>query len=108
VFCKQCSTKKAAIPQYGFEEEVRVCDVCYSKLTSRSGGGSSSLATEGDSDLPQEYLNSALFHESQAPPQRGNESEQKQQEEDELQMALALSLSEEEASKQKQKQVCEE
>jgi growth factor-regulated tyrosine kinase substrate len=104
VFCKQCSTKKAAIPQYGFEEEVRVCDVCYSKLTSRSGGGSSSLATEGDSDLPQEYLNSALFHESQAPPQRGNESEQKQQEEDELQMALALSLSEEEASKQKQKQ----
>ena len=74
----------------------------------RSGGGSTALGAQGDSDLPQEYLKSALFRESQAPPQcSGNENEQKQQEDDELQMALALSLSEEEAAKQKQKHVCD-
>ena len=71
----------------------------------RSSAGPTSHDGGGD-ELPQEYLNSSLFREAQAPPKRSNEDDKKQQEEDELQMALALSLSEEEAAKQKQKEVC--
>jgi hepatocyte growth factor-regulated tyrosine kinase substrate len=32
IFCHACSSKTAAIPKYGIEKEVRVCDLCYEKL----------------------------------------------------------------------------
>jgi hypothetical protein len=32
VFCANCSSKNAAIPKFGIEKEVRVCDVCFDKL----------------------------------------------------------------------------
>ena len=35
VVCKRCSGKKAVIPNFGYDDEVRVCDMCYTKLTSR-------------------------------------------------------------------------
>lgn len=33
IFCNACSSKTAAIPKFGIEKEVRVCDLCYDKLT---------------------------------------------------------------------------
>lgn len=50
------------------------------------------------SGLPQEYLNSALFKETQA-PSRSRQEELKEQEE--LELALALSLNEQENKKPK-------
>ena len=92
IFCNKCSSKQAIIPKYGIEKEVRVCDTCYAELVKKSAkstGGSSS----NDSDLPAEYLNSALAKESQAPPKRDDLA---LKEEEELQLALALSLDEQE------------
>ncbi len=34
IFCHSCSSKTAAIPKFGIEKEVRVCDLCYDKLKS--------------------------------------------------------------------------
>ncbi|XP_022089336.1 hepatocyte growth factor-regulated tyrosine kinase substrate-like [Acanthaster planci] len=87
LFCSKCSSKQLPIPKFGIEKAVRVCDPCYSKLTSRTETTSGSGGH--DSDLPAEYLNSPLAQQSQAPPQR---SERELQEEEELQLAMALSL----------------
>ncbi|CAF1370632.1 unnamed protein product [Rotaria magnacalcarata] len=33
IFCDKCSSKQCAIPKYGMDRNVRVCDACYEKLT---------------------------------------------------------------------------
>ncbi|XP_071797335.1 hepatocyte growth factor-regulated tyrosine kinase substrate-like isoform X1 [Asterias amurensis] len=86
LFCSKCSSKQLPIPKFGIEKPVRVCEPCYTKLTSRT---ETTAAPGTDSDLPQEYLNSPLAQQSQAPPQR---NERELQEEEELQLAMALSL----------------
>eukprot|EP00118_Oscarella_pearsei_P025346 m.308022 g.308022 ORF g.308022 m.308022 type:complete len:780 (+) comp43269_c0_seq1:89-2428(+) len=98
IFCQQCSSKKARIPKFGFEEEVRVCDLCFRKLTGESTL-SSTLGGSDEGELPPEYLRSSLARESQEPQSnpQNSEEEMKQQEEEELQIAMALSLSEKEA-----------
>ena len=29
IFCGNCTSKKAKLPEQGYKEEVRVCDICY-------------------------------------------------------------------------------
>ena len=90
IFCSKCTGKQAIIPKFGIEREVRVCDVCYAELTTSKAAKSS-----GDSSgLPIEYLNSALYKQSQEPPKK--DDEQKLKEDEELQLALVLSLDEQE------------
>ena len=40
IFCSKCSSKTCPLPRYGIEREVRVCDVCFDKVTKapRSSG----------------------------------------------------------------------
>lgn len=38
IFCQQCSSKECAIPKFGIEKMVRVCDQCYD-IVQRGGGG---------------------------------------------------------------------
>ncbi len=33
IYCSSCTTKRCAVLRFGFDTEVRVCDVCYSILT---------------------------------------------------------------------------
>ncbi|ERL89216.1 hypothetical protein D910_06590 [Dendroctonus ponderosae] len=97
VFCGACSSKTKTLPKYGIEKEVRVCDTCY-----EAGNKPATVPKtpkQGETELPQEYLNSSLAQQSQEPP-RKNEDELK--EEEDLQLALALSQSEAEA-KEKEK-----
>ncbi|XP_031354066.1 hepatocyte growth factor-regulated tyrosine kinase substrate isoform X2 [Photinus pyralis] len=95
VFCHQCSQKQIALPQFGIEREVRVCDACYEQVTKPSTVAKKvSIAKQDDSELPAEYLNSSLSQQSQLPPRK---SEEELREEEELQLALALSQSEAEA-----------
>ena len=108
IFCHACSSKQAPIPKYGIEKEVRVCDVCFDKLNTNQ-------PIPNESDLPLEYLNSALYKEakmqqqskasnssgsisSMAKPAASNEKTEEEFQE-ELALALALSQSEEEAKK---------
>lgn len=98
VFCAQCSQKTTTLPKYGIEKEVRVCDACYDQVTKPSAA-SKAAAEKQESELPQEYLNSSLAQQSQAPPRK---TEDELREEEELQLALAISQSEAEA-KEKEK-----
>lgn len=100
VFCSQCSQKTTALPKFGIEKEVRVCDACYDQVTKPVvSSKKSSTAKPEESDLPAEYLSSSLAQQSQVPPRK---TEEELREEEELQLALALSQSEAEA-KEKQK-----
>lgn len=100
VFCSQCSQKTAALPQFGIEREVRVCDACY-ELVTKPAATIKKLSTTkvDDTELPAEYLTSSLAQQSQLPARK---SEDELREEEELQLALALSQSEAEA-KEKEK-----
>lgn len=94
VFCAKCSSHSVAIPRFGFEKDVRVCDACWEKVSKPTA------STKGsETELPQEYLSSSLAQQSQVPPAR---SEQDLQEEEDLQLAIALSKSEAE-NKEKEK-----
>ncbi|XP_052128378.1 hepatocyte growth factor-regulated tyrosine kinase substrate isoform X8 [Frankliniella occidentalis] len=88
VFCGTCSSKTSLVPKFGIEKEVRVCDQCYQQINSRAAP---SATTKVESELPAEYLNSSLAHQSQAAPRR---TEDELREEEELQLAIALSQSE--------------
>ncbi|KAJ3189916.1 Vacuolar protein-sorting-associated protein 27 [Gaertneriomyces sp. JEL0708] len=70
-FCGQCSAKTLALPQFGLTDEVRVCDTCYTRVTSKSPPGTPAFgrasAVTKDNDVSR-------------------------REEEELQKAIALSL----------------
>ena len=113
IFCGNCTTKQAIIPKFGIEKKVRVCDKCYSLLTSKSKSskikGETGSSSNAESDLPLEYLQSDLYKESQAPPPK--KSAKELQEEEEMQLALALSMDEQtnraqiEKDKQREKHI---
>ncbi|OQV17152.1 Hepatocyte growth factor-regulated tyrosine kinase substrate [Hypsibius exemplaris] len=101
IFCSKCSSKVSVLPHYGIEKEVRVCDPCHDTINLPKPGSSSGTGSAAgkESDLPAEYLASALSKEPQAPVKKTKEEIQ---EEEELQLALAISQSEAEAAKNRQ------
>lgn len=88
IFCGKCSSRNSAIPRFGIEKEVRVCEACWEKLNKPSGASKNSNSSHDSS--PQQNS-----HESSnsAP----GKSEQELKEEEDLQLALALSQSEAES-----------
>jgi len=89
-----------------------VCDSCFIKLnpgaSSSATPSASSTSKESDSDLPSEYLNSALYKQSledskSKPAPGGGKSKEEIEEEEQLQLALAISQSEAEAKAQEKK-----
>ncbi|TPX72258.1 hypothetical protein SpCBS45565_g00682 [Spizellomyces sp. 'palustris'] len=72
-FCGQCSAKTLALAHLGIVQEVRVCDTCHLKLTSKSPPGT-----------PHQPRASSL------PMPRDNDAARK--EEEDIQRAIALSL----------------
>ncbi|XP_033096306.1 hepatocyte growth factor-regulated tyrosine kinase substrate-like isoform X2 [Anneissia japonica] len=92
IFCSKCTSKQCAIPKFGIERDVRVCDSCFIAIPNTKSKTSSSTSTSTSketSDLPAEYLASPLSQQSQLPPQK---NEREMQEQEELELALALSL----------------
>lgn len=109
IFCHACSSKQSAIPKFGIEKEVRVCDSCYDKLKSSSSSVPSTPTAGGLKVDPSsiEYFNSQFLKpvdtKSVTPSVQSRPNEKTEQEfEEELQLALALSESEAEAKKQQQ------
>jgi len=93
IFCSKCSSKTCPLPRYGIEREVRVCDVCFDKVTKSPRNGK-----EKQSDLPSEYLASPLSKQQQKPAKK---TEEEIKEEEELQLAIAISQSEAEKGNKK-------
>eukprot|EP00123_Amoebidium_parasiticum_P015244 comp22852_c0_seq1/m.36033 comp22852_c0_seq1/g.36033 ORF comp22852_c0_seq1/g.36033 comp22852_c0_seq1/m.36033 type:complete len:592 (-) comp22852_c0_seq1:296-2071(-) len=78
IFCQQCSSKEAAIPRFGYEKPVRVCDRCYDALG--NGTGEAAATTE---TAPVARGSVMTVAEAEALRRR---------EEDELAAAIAASL----------------
>ena len=71
----------------------------YLRASQATGGASEpSKAPTGAtaSDLPTEYLQSALAREPQVPVTQSNEKQREMQEQDDIQIAIAMSLNEQE------------
>ncbi|CAJ0602506.1 unnamed protein product [Cylicocyclus nassatus] len=89
IFCDRCSTKELPLPQFGIEKEVRVCDACYEKATSKTNEGKivknePVATTSANTDISQAEKEKLL----------------KEKEEEDLALALAISQSEAEAKEQ--------
>ena len=84
IFCDKCSARTSAIPKYGIEKDVRVCDDCYDKLNKTTPMTVSKPVLV---DAPA----SSPAPKASAP---AGKSEQELREEEELQLAIALSKSE--------------
>ena len=98
-FCSKCCSNLATLPKFGIEREVRVCESCFIKV-SRSAPGDPQLP-EGGSDLPDEYLKSALFRENQTPAPLDPKRDSELREQEELDLVIAMSLNEQENKPQK-------
>jgi len=126
VFCAKCSSKTAAIPKFGIDKAVRVCDYCHGQLqgtipegapppVSRApaaGGGGSGLGNEELS--PEEEVRRFVEAERRAQMAAGSGSsnsgggggsqsekerrEQELKEREEMELAMALSMSENESN----------
>lgn len=46
IFCDRCSSREMALPQFGIEKEVRVCDACYEKGAARVNASNPSVQTK--------------------------------------------------------------
>lgn len=107
VFCATCSAKTSTIPRFGIEREVRVCDVCYDKINSKSSkaeGGKPAHGEETKTKTVGAAPGSAPAPGSSAANAAAaaqKKTEQEIQEEEELQLALALSQSEAEVAKER-------
>jgi len=83
-FCSTCSSKSSPLPEFGIEDEVRVCESCYDRLTT-TGRVQSSTATTTTTTKPTEKSQAEL------------------DEEDALQLAISLSQSEAEEKERQKK-----
>lgn len=101
IFCDKCSSKTSAIPKFGIEKEVRVCDECFEKLNPRAAGAPSerkpALTHQSSSD------SSPSKSSAKGPAAPGAKTEQELQEEEDIQMAIALSKSEAEIKEREQR-----
>ncbi|XP_076326445.1 hepatocyte growth factor-regulated tyrosine kinase substrate-like isoform X2 [Tachypleus tridentatus] len=82
IFCGKCSSRTSAIPRFGIEKEVRVCEACWEKLNKSTCSPSQNSNSE---------------HSSPRTSTGNEKSEEELQEEEELQLAIALSKSEAES-----------
>ncbi|KAK6015813.1 FYVE zinc finger, partial [Ostertagia ostertagi] len=89
IFCDRCSTKEIPLPQFGIEKEVRVCDACFEKISSK---------TSETKVVKSEPLASTSVKEDIS--QAEKEKLLKEKEEEDLALALAISQSEAEAKEQ--------
>ncbi|XGW29527.1 hypothetical protein V3C99_008953 [Haemonchus contortus] len=89
IFCDRCSTKEIPLPQFGIEKEVRVCDACFEKISSK---------VNESKVVKNEPLTSTSVKEDI--PQAEKEKLLKEKEEEDLALALAISQSEAEAKEQ--------
>uniref|UniRef100_A0A1I7UEG3 Hepatocyte growth factor-regulated tyrosine kinase substrate n=1 Tax=Caenorhabditis tropicalis TaxID=1561998 RepID=A0A1I7UEG3_9PELO len=99
IFCDKCSSREMALPQFGIEKEVRVCETCYEKnkaeikerhphkkqLAVSSAGRKAAIANDSEADRATK------------------EKLLREKEEEDLALAIAISQSEAEA-KEKEKQ----
>lgn len=81
IFCDSCSSHQMYLPQFGIEKNVRVCDNCYEKQSSKQMSASVNKDQTGKSMNDEEA-------------QRVREKELADKFEEDLQLALALSKSE--------------
>uniref|UniRef100_A0A3Q0KJA7 Hepatocyte growth factor-regulated tyrosine kinase substrate n=1 Tax=Schistosoma mansoni TaxID=6183 RepID=A0A3Q0KJA7_SCHMA len=86
VFCGECTSSRAILPEFGIEKEVRVCDLCFESinrgLSSASNNSEDKRSVEKENQLRRE-----------------KERQLEQQENEDLELALALSASEAESNK---------
>eukprot|EP00731_Ephydatia_muelleri_P028586 Em0020g230a len=111
--CNKCSEKRLPLPDFGIAEKTRVCDLCFKKLdkgasqatgTAEQTKGPSS-STPATTNLPIEYLQSALAREPQVPAAQSGTKQREMQEQDDIQIAIAMSLNEQENKKAASKSV---
>lgn len=116
LFCQRCSSKKSAIPKFGIEKDVRVCDNCYNIVKGKASeeptpaSSSAAAATETSNLTPEQEVAFFIEKERQAalaaaaPSSSSGQSlsqkEQELKEQEEMELALALSMSEAEAQPQ--------
>ncbi|CAH8622786.1 unnamed protein product [Schistosoma mattheei] len=85
VFCGECTSSRAILPEFGIEKEVRVCDLCFESvnrgLSSASNNSEDKKSVERENQLRRE-----------------KERQLEQQENEDLELALALSASEAESN----------
>ncbi|CAH8665609.1 unnamed protein product [Schistosoma haematobium] len=85
VFCGECTSSRAILPEFGIEKEVRVCDLCFESvnrgLSSASNNSEDKRSVERENQLRRE-----------------KERQLEQQENEDLELALALSASEAESN----------
>ncbi|VDO27759.1 unnamed protein product [Haemonchus placei] len=84
IFCDRCSTKEIPLPQFGIEKEVRVCDACFEKISSKVN----------ESKVVKPLASTSVKEDI---PQAEKEKLLKEKEEEDLALALAISQSEAEA-----------
>ncbi|KAJ3031587.1 Vacuolar protein-sorting-associated protein 27 [Rhizophlyctis rosea] len=86
-FCGACSSKLIALPHIGITQEVRVCDGCYSRVSSGRAGslGNIAAAAAGASS-------SSTSTSTTAPTTTRGESDMERKEREELERAIAASL----------------
>ena len=100
-FCAKCSSNLTTLPKFGIEREVRVCESCFINVSKSGQGQGDAQLPEGGSDLPEEYLKSALFRETQAPAPPDPKRESELREQEELDLVIAMSLNEQDNKPQK-------
>ncbi|PAV60304.1 hypothetical protein WR25_19181 [Diploscapter pachys] len=87
IFCDKCSQKEMALPQFGIEKEVRVCDACFEKV----GSNRKDLNLKGKIEsVKSKPITNEVSKEEK-------EKALREKEEEELALALAISQSEAEA-----------
>lgn len=92
IFCDKCSSKQCAIPKFGMDREVRVCDLCYEKLTTPQ------ILTSTSSLVPKPNTSSRPASSTTTKTQTEIDDEES------FQLALAISQSEAE-EKERQKKI---
>ncbi|EGT45504.1 hypothetical protein CAEBREN_13026 [Caenorhabditis brenneri] len=101
IFCDKCSSREMALPQFGIEKEVRVCETCYEKKVAEIRERYPAL---------KKHLAAVAAGKKAASVNTDSEADRatkekllKEKEEEDLALAIAISQSEAEA-KEKEKQ----
>lgn len=95
IFCDKCSSRELALPQFGIEKEVRVCETCYEKKVAE---------VKERYPAVKKQLDAAHGRKGDSEADKAaKEKLLREKEEEDLALAIAISQSEAEA-KEKEKQ----